>query len=74
MALWLLLAAGEQHGIIAARGSLVFRLIIEVYAMPRFALFGAEFTGGAHADTIVAHPRASLAYVYDIKLALGNEP
>jgi myo-inositol 2-dehydrogenase / D-chiro-inositol 1-dehydrogenase len=34
--------------------------------MLKFALFGAGFIGKVHASNIAAHPRASLAYVYDI--------
>jgi myo-inositol 2-dehydrogenase / D-chiro-inositol 1-dehydrogenase len=36
--------------------------------MIRFALFGAGFIGSAHARNIAAHPRAELAYVYDVNV------
>ncbi|HEX5689586.1 MAG TPA: inositol 2-dehydrogenase [Roseiflexaceae bacterium] len=41
--------------------------------MIRFALFGAGFIGTAHARNIAAHPRAKLAYVYDVNAAAAQE-
>jgi myo-inositol 2-dehydrogenase/D-chiro-inositol 1-dehydrogenase len=41
--------------------------------MIRFALFGAGFIGTAHARNIAAHPRAELAYVYDVNAATAQQ-
>lgn len=34
--------------------------------MPRFALIGAGFIGGVHAQNLAAHPEVDLALVYDV--------
>jgi myo-inositol 2-dehydrogenase/D-chiro-inositol 1-dehydrogenase len=41
--------------------------------MIRFALFGAGFIGAVHARNIAAHPRASLAYIYDVNSAAAQQ-
>ena len=41
--------------------------------MTRFALFGAGFIGNVHANNIAAHPRAELAYVYDVNTVAAEQ-
>jgi myo-inositol 2-dehydrogenase / D-chiro-inositol 1-dehydrogenase len=41
--------------------------------MNRIALFGAGFIGSVHARNIAAHPRATLAYVYDVNAAAAEK-
>ena len=41
--------------------------------MMRFALFGAGFIGQVHGLNVAAHPRAELAYVYDVNSAAAQK-
>jgi myo-inositol 2-dehydrogenase/D-chiro-inositol 1-dehydrogenase len=41
--------------------------------MMKFALFGAGFIGQVHGLNVAAHPRAKLAYVYDVNSAAAEK-
>jgi myo-inositol 2-dehydrogenase/D-chiro-inositol 1-dehydrogenase len=40
--------------------------------MLRFGIFGAGFIGKVHAENIANHPRAELAYIYDVNTEAAN--
>ena len=41
--------------------------------MQRFALIGAGFIGGVHANNLAAHPEVDFAFVYDVDEARAHD-